>query len=36
MFVSDLTTAYEKELETRGLSKDYAKYIVAQDAHESN
>ena len=35
-FVSDLTTAYEKELEARGLSKDYAKYIVAQDALESN
>lgn len=35
-FVSDLTSAYEKELESRGLSKDYAKYIVAQDALESN
>lgn len=35
-FVSDLTSAYEKELEARGLSKEYAKYIVAQDAHESN
>jgi flagellum-specific peptidoglycan hydrolase FlgJ len=35
-FVSDLTSAYEKELEARGLSKDYAKYIVAQDALESN
>lgn len=35
-FVSDLTKAYEQELESRGLSKDYAKYIVAQDALESN
>lgn len=35
-FVSDLSQAYEKELESRGLSKDYAKYIVAQDALESN
>lgn len=35
-FVADLTKAYEQELESRGLSKDYAKYIVAQDALESN
>lgn len=35
-FISDLTSAYEKELENRGLSKEYAKYIVAQDALESN
>lgn len=34
-FVKDLTNAYEKELESRGLSKEYAKYIVAQDALES-
>lgn len=34
-FVRDLTGAYEKELEARGLSKEYAKYIVAQDALES-
>lgn len=35
-FVKDLTNAYEKELESRGLSKEYAKYIVAQDALESD
>lgn len=35
-FVKDLTNAYEKELESRGLSKEYAKYMVAQDALESD
>lgn len=35
-FVNDLTEAYEKELDSRGLSKEYAKYMVAQDALESN
>lgn len=35
-FVKDLTEAYEKELDSRGLPKEYAKYMVAQDALESN
>ena len=35
-FKSDLKSAYEKELQARGISADYADYIVAQDALESN
>lgn len=35
-FKRELKEAYEKALKERGLSTDYADYIVAQDAHESN
>lgn len=34
-FKSDLKAAYEKELTARGISTDYADYMVAQDALES-
>lgn len=34
-FKSDLKAAYEKELSARGISTEYADYIVAQDALES-
>lgn len=34
-FKSDLKAAYEKELQARGISTDYADYIAAQDALES-
>lgn len=34
-FVRDMTAAYEKELESRGIDKQYAKYLVAQDSLES-
>jgi hypothetical protein len=34
-FKSDLKSAYEKELRARGISTDYADYMVAQDALES-
>jgi hypothetical protein len=34
-FKSDLKAAYEKELQARGISVDYADYMVAQDALES-
>ena len=34
-FKEDLKNAYEKELTSRGISKEYADYIVAQDALES-
>ena len=34
-FKSDLKSAYEKELQARGVSTDYADYMVAQDALES-
>lgn len=35
-FVKDMTEAYTKALTTRGISADYAKMLVAQDALESN
>ena len=35
-FVEDMTAAYTKALATRGISTDYAKMLVAQDALESN
>ena len=35
-FVRDMTEAYTKALTTRGISTDYAKMLVAQDALESN
>lgn len=35
-FVRDMTTAYTKALAARGISTDYAKMLVAQDAIESN
>lgn len=35
-FVRDLTRAYETALTNAGISTDYAKYLVAQDALESN
>lgn len=35
-FKRELKEAYEKALKERGLSADYADYLVAQDAHESN
>lgn len=35
-FVKDMTEAYTKALTTRGISTDYAKMLVAQDALESN
>lgn len=34
-FKSDLKSVYEKELQARGISTDYADYMVAQDALES-
>jgi hypothetical protein len=34
-FKADLKAAYEKELQVRGISTDYADYMVAQDALES-
>ena len=35
-FVKDMTAAYTKVLAARGISTDYAKMLVAQDAIESN
>ena len=35
-FVRDMTTAYTKALAAKGISTDYAKMLVAQDALESN
>ena len=35
-FVKDMTAAYTKALAARGISTDYAKMLVAQDAIESN
>ena len=35
-FVKDMTEAYTKALTARGISTDYAKMLVAQDALESN
>ena len=35
-FVKDMTEAYTKALIARGISTDYAKILVAQDALESN
>ena len=35
-FVKDMTAAYTKALAARGISIDYAKMLVAQDAIESN
>ena len=35
-FVRDMTTAYTKALTAKGISTDYAKMLVAQDALESN
>ena len=35
-FVEDMTAAYTKALTARGISADYAKMLVAQDALESN
>ena len=35
-FVKDMTEAYTKALTARGISVDYAKMLVAQDALESN
>lgn len=35
-FISTLSAAYEKELRKQGISTDYVKYLVAQDALESN
>ena len=35
-FVEDMTAAYIKALTARGISADYAKMLVAQDALESN
>ena len=35
-FVKDMTDAYTKALAAKGISKDYAKMLVAQDAIESN
>lgn len=35
-FVKDMTDAYTKALAARGISTDYAKMLVAQDALESN
>lgn len=34
-FVSDMMNAYTKELASRGIDTNYAKYLVAQDALES-
>lgn len=35
-FVKDMTDAYTKALTAKGISTDYAKMLVAQDALESN
>ena len=35
-FVRDMTAAYTKALTAKGISTDYAKMLVAQDALESN
>ena len=35
-FIKDMTEAYTKVLTARGISTDYAKMLVAQDALESN
>lgn len=35
-FVKDMTAAYTKALAARGISTDYTKMLVAQDAIESN
>lgn len=35
-FKSKMMSTYEKILKEKGISKDYAKYLVAQDALESN
>ena len=35
-FVKDMTAAYTKALTAKGISTDYAKMLVAQDALESN
>lgn len=35
-FKAELKAAYERALKERGYSTDFADYIVAQDAHESN
>ena len=35
-FIEDMTAAYAKALAARGISTDYAKMLVAQDALESN
>lgn len=35
-FKSKMLSTYEKILKEKGISKDYAKYLVAQDALESN
>ena len=35
-FVKDMTEAYTKVLTAKGISTDYAKMLVAQDALESN
>ena len=35
-FKSKLLSTYEKILKEKGINKDYAKYLVAQDALESN
>ena len=35
-FIRDMTTAYTKALAAKGISTDYAKMLVAQDALESN
>ena len=35
-FVEDMTAAYTKALAAKGISTDYAKMLVAQDALESN
>ena len=35
-FVKDMTEAYTKALTARGISTDYAKMLIAQDALESN
>ena len=35
-FIEDMTAAYTKALAARGISTDYAKMLVAQDALESN
>lgn len=34
-FISDMMNAYTKELSSRGIDTNYAKYLVAQDALES-
>jgi len=36
LFVKDLTDAYSKALQKRGISTDYASYLAIQDALESN